>query len=80
MFFQVRARGHAEIWLRLQKGREEVGTIGIESALVKTELLHVRLISEGLEIVVSSRVGEEEEQAQELAVDAVRGRHASACQ
>ena len=79
MFFQVRARGHAEIWLRLQKGREEVGTIGIESALVKTELL-VRLISEGLEIVVGSRIGEEEEQAQELAVDAVRGRHASACQ
>jgi hypothetical protein len=39
-------------------------------------LLLVRLISEVLEIVVCSLVGEKEEQAQEFAVDAARGRHA----
>jgi hypothetical protein len=47
-----------------------------EDAAPVTELLLVRLISEGLEIVVGSLVGEEEEQAQEFAVDAARGRHA----
>ena len=47
-----------------------------EDAAPVTELLLVQLISEGLEIVVGSLVGEEEEQAQEFAVDAARGRHA----
>jgi predicted flavoprotein YhiN len=41
-----------------------------EDAAPVTDLLFVRMISEGLEIVVGSRVGEEEEQAQEFAVDA----------
>ena len=43
-----------------------------EDAAPVTELLLVRLISEGLEIVVGSLVDEEEEQAQEFAVDAGR--------
>ena len=47
-----------------------------EDAAPVTELLLVRLISEGLEIVVGSLVGEEEEQAQEFAVDAARVRQA----
>ncbi len=42
----------------------------LEDASPATDLLFVRLISEDLEIVVGSRVGEEEKQAQEFAVDA----------
>jgi hypothetical protein len=41
-----------------------------------TELLLVRLISEGLKIVVGLLDGEKKEQAQEFTVDAPRGRHA----
>jgi hypothetical protein len=41
-----------------------------EDAAPVTQLLLVRLISEGLDIVVGSLVGEEEVQAQEFAVDA----------
>jgi hypothetical protein len=40
------------------------------------KLLFVRLISKDLKVVVCLLVGEEEHQAQELAMDASRGRHA----
>jgi hypothetical protein len=42
-----------------------------------TKLLAVRLITKGLKIIFCLCVGYEENQAQELAVDAARGRHAS---
>jgi len=41
-----------------------------------TKLLAVRLVPKGLKIVFCLFVGKEENQAQELAVDAARGRHA----
>jgi hypothetical protein len=41
-----------------------------------TKLVFVRLITKDPKIIVSLFVGEEEDQAQELAVDAARGRHA----
>ena len=47
-----------------------------EDSATVTELVRVRLISKGLETVVGLLVGEEEEQAQEFAMDAARGRHA----
>ena len=46
-----------------------------ESATV-TKLLAVRLVPKGLKIVICLFVGYEENQTQELAVDASRGRHA----
>ena len=47
-----------------------------KNAATVTKLLSVRLITKGRKIIVSLFVGEEEDQAQELAVDAARGRHA----
>jgi hypothetical protein len=40
------------------------------------KLLFVRLISKDLKVVVCLLVGEEEDQVQELAMDASRGKHA----
>jgi hypothetical protein len=48
-----------------------------EDAATVTKLLAVRLITKGLKIIFCLCVGYEENQAQELAVDAARGRHAS---
>ncbi len=45
-------------------------------AAAVAKLLFVRLISKDLKVVVCLLVGEEEEQTQELAMDASRGRHA----
>ena len=47
-----------------------------EDPATVTKLLAVRLIPKGLKIVFCLFVGYEENQAQELAVDAARGRHA----
>jgi hypothetical protein len=47
-----------------------------EDAATVTKLLSVRLIPKGRKIVFCLFVGKEENQAQELAVDAARGRHA----
>jgi hypothetical protein len=47
-----------------------------EDAASVTKLLFLRLITKGRKIIVCLFVGEEEDQAQELAVDAARGRHA----
>ena len=47
-----------------------------EDAATVTKLLAVLLIPKGLKIVFCLFVGYEEKQAQELAVDASRGRHA----
>ena len=47
-----------------------------EDATTVTKLLAVRLITKGLKIIFCLCVGYEENQAQELAVDAARGRHA----
>ena len=48
-----------------------------ENAATVTKLVFVRLITtKDRKIIVSLFVGEEEDQAQELAVDAARGRHA----
>ena len=47
-----------------------------EDAAMVTKLLSVRLITKGRKIIVSLFVGEEEDQAQEIAVDAAQGRHA----
>jgi len=47
-----------------------------EDAAMVTKILSVRLITKGRKIIVSLFVGEEEDQAQEIAVDAARGRHA----
>jgi hypothetical protein len=49
--------------------------LGEEAATV-TKPLAVRLITKGLKIIFCLFVGYEENQAQELAVDAARGRHA----
>ncbi len=48
-----------------------------EDAATVTKLLAVRLITKGLKIIFCLCVGYEENQAQELAMDAARGRHAS---
>ena len=47
-----------------------------EDAATVTKLLAVRLVPKGLKIVICLFVGYEENQTQELAVDASRGRHA----
>jgi predicted anti-sigma-YlaC factor YlaD len=47
-----------------------------EDTATVTKLLAVLLITKGLKIVFCLFVGYEENQAQELAVDAARGRHA----
>jgi hypothetical protein len=47
-----------------------------EDAATVTKLLTVRLITKGLKKIFCLFVGYEEDQAQELAVDAARGRHA----
>ena len=47
-----------------------------EDAMTVTKLLTVRLVPKGLKIVICLFVGYEENQTQELAVDASRGRHA----
>ena len=47
-----------------------------EDAATVTKLLSVRLITKGRKIVFCLFVGWEEDQVQELAVDAARGRHA----
>jgi hypothetical protein len=47
-----------------------------EDAATVTKLLAVRLVPKGLKIVFCLFVGYEENQAQELAVDAARGGHA----
>jgi hypothetical protein len=47
-----------------------------EDATTVTKLLDVRLITKGLKIIFCLFVGCEENQAQELSVDAARGRHA----
>ena len=47
-----------------------------EDAATVTKLLAVRLVPKGLKIVFCLFVGYEENQTQELAVDASRGRHA----
>jgi hypothetical protein len=47
-----------------------------EVAATVTKLLAVRLITKGLKVVFCLFVGYEKNQAQELAVDAARGRHA----
>ena len=47
-----------------------------EDAAMVTKILSVRLITKGRKIIVSLFVGEEEDQAQEIAVDAAQGRHA----
>ena len=48
-----------------------------EDAAAVTKLLFVCLITKGRKVIVGLLVGGEEEQAQELAVDTSRGRHAS---
>jgi hypothetical protein len=47
-----------------------------EDAAAVTKLLFVRLIAKGRKVIVCLLVGEEEDQAQELAMDTARGRHA----
>ena len=47
-----------------------------EDTAAVAKLLFVRLISKDLKVVVCLLVGEEEDQAQELAMDASLGRHA----
>jgi hypothetical protein len=47
-----------------------------ENAATVTKLVFLRLITKDRKIIVSLFVGEEEDQAQELAVDAAQGRHA----
>ena len=47
-----------------------------EDAATVTKLLAVRLVPKGLKIVICLFVGYEENQTQELTVDASRGRHA----
>jgi hypothetical protein len=47
-----------------------------EDASAVTKLLFVRLIVKGRKVIVCLLVGEEEDQAQELAMDTARGRHA----
>jgi hypothetical protein len=47
-----------------------------EDVATVTKLLAVRLVPKGLKIVFCLFVGYEENQAQEIAVDAARGRHA----
>jgi hypothetical protein len=47
-----------------------------EDTAALAKLLFVRLISKDLKVVVCLLVGEEEDQVQELAMDASRGRHA----
>ena len=47
-----------------------------EDAAAVTKLLFVCLITKGRKVIVGLLVGGEEEQAQELAVDTSRGRHA----
>jgi hypothetical protein len=47
-----------------------------EDATTVTKLLAVRLITKGLKVIFCLFVGYEENQAQELSVDAARGRHA----
>jgi hypothetical protein len=47
-----------------------------ENAATVTKLVFVRLITKDRKIIVSLFIGEGEDQAQELAVDAARGRHA----
>jgi hypothetical protein len=47
-----------------------------EDAAAVTKLLFVRLIAKGRKVIVCLLAGEEEDQAQELAMDTARGRHA----
>jgi hypothetical protein len=47
-----------------------------EDAAAVTKHLFVRLIAKGRKVIVCLLVGEEENQAQELAMDTARGRHA----
>jgi hypothetical protein len=47
-----------------------------EKTAAVTKLIFVRLIAKGRKVIVCLLVGEEEDQAQELAMDTARGRHA----
>jgi hypothetical protein len=47
-----------------------------ENSSMVAELLLVWQVAKGLEAVIGLLVGDEEDQAQEFAVDAARGRHA----
>jgi hypothetical protein len=74
-------RGDARWWAMERKSLNACHPDGApgflaEDAATVTKLLCVRLITKGRKIIVCLFVGEEEDHAHDLAVDATRGRHA----
>ena len=69
------ARG-SDVALPLRGAPDGAPVLLEEDAATVTKLLAVRLVPKGLKIVFCLFVGYEENQTQELAVDASRGRHA----